>query len=199
MARQHLMGWQGAPQFRWRKTYKGVAYVVTCAELEAMVHTQDGSYKLANEWWRKKLAEIDGPTVTEKLLQEVAAVPPDEMSRVIDQAMIYKRILAEGPMGTPTAEQAERIIGVGPIDDDRRREDFLARIVQKVKPAAATPERAMKVNAERWLDVIRGEVEPTASGRSRSSPAGSTSSLWPARTPTWRSSTAPRSRSSSSI
>ena len=163
MARQYLMGWQGAPQFRWRKTHKGKAYVVTCAELKAVAFTQDGSYKLANAWWHDKLAELEGPTRTETLLQEVGSVPPSEMTRVIEQAMIYRRILAEGPMGTPSVEQAERIIGVGPIDDDRRRDDYMARIVEKVRPASAdTLDRSMKVNAERWLDVIRGDVEPTS-------------------------------------
>lgn len=60
MPKQYEMSYEGAPKYRWVKMYKGVRYRVTCEELKAMMWTKEGSYKLANDWWRKKRAEIDG-------------------------------------------------------------------------------------------------------------------------------------------
>jgi len=47
--------------------YKGVRYRVTCQELNAPLHTLEGSYQLANKWWERKLAEINKPTAEEEL------------------------------------------------------------------------------------------------------------------------------------
>jgi hypothetical protein len=64
MAKRYLMSWDGAPYFRWNKMYRGTRYRVTCQELGAMLFTQEGSYKLANAWWEKKLAEVSGLTIS---------------------------------------------------------------------------------------------------------------------------------------
>jgi hypothetical protein len=61
MPRQYEMSFEGPPAYRWVKMYKGTRYRVTCEELGAMVYTKEATYRLANEWWRKKLAELDGP------------------------------------------------------------------------------------------------------------------------------------------
>jgi hypothetical protein len=55
------MNYDGAPNYRWRKMYKGKTYAVTCEQLGAMVWTKEASGKLADAWWRKKLAEIEEP------------------------------------------------------------------------------------------------------------------------------------------
>lgn len=67
MPRSYLMSWSGPPNFRWRKTYRGALYTVTCVELAAdatlphvMVYTKDGSGKAADEWWRRKAAGLGG-------------------------------------------------------------------------------------------------------------------------------------------
>lgn len=81
MARQALMNWRGEPHFDWRKMYRGVPYRVTCDELNAP-RTKDGSYQAANDWWRKKQAELFEPdarywaqvdTVAAKVINDVLA------------------------------------------------------------------------------------------------------------------------------
>ena len=71
MPRLYEMTWEGPPNFRWSRMYKGQRYRVTCAQLNAMVWTKEGSAKLANEWWRQKLTELEGPTVKERLVQKM--------------------------------------------------------------------------------------------------------------------------------
>jgi hypothetical protein len=55
-----LMSWT-ADLKRWRKTYKKKQYVVFCSELNLPKEdwTELASYKLANDWWIAKRAEID--------------------------------------------------------------------------------------------------------------------------------------------
>ncbi len=55
--------WEGPPNYRWVKMYKGTRYRVTCQELGAMVWTKEATARLANDWWKKKKAEIDGVAV----------------------------------------------------------------------------------------------------------------------------------------
>ena len=43
---------------RWAKRYRGVQYTVSCRQL-GCAETKEASWKLANEWWRGKKAEID--------------------------------------------------------------------------------------------------------------------------------------------
>lgn len=61
MARQFEMNWDGAPAFRWRKTFKGNSYQVTCKELglPPAKWTKSESGPLGNLWWRTKLAELE--------------------------------------------------------------------------------------------------------------------------------------------
>jgi integrase len=58
MSRKYLMKWRGKPYYLWRKMYKGVRYTVTCEQLNAPVYTEEGSYRLANAWWQRKLGEL---------------------------------------------------------------------------------------------------------------------------------------------
>src|SRR5262245_44674222 len=60
MPRRELMSWEGTPNYRWVKMYKGARYRVTCHELNAVAFTKEGSVSLANQWWLRKKAELDG-------------------------------------------------------------------------------------------------------------------------------------------
>jgi hypothetical protein len=44
---------------RWWKMYKGRRFVISCRQL-GVPGTKEESYQAANEWWRRKRAEIDG-------------------------------------------------------------------------------------------------------------------------------------------
>ena len=48
----------------WKKVYRGKVYTISCRQLRdqgftVFADSKDGSYQAANEWWRKKRAEID--------------------------------------------------------------------------------------------------------------------------------------------
>jgi integrase len=61
MGRKVLMSWEGEPNCRWVKCYRRTRYRVTCEELRVNRSKQD-SWLAANEWWRKKKAELDQKT-----------------------------------------------------------------------------------------------------------------------------------------
>lgn len=58
----------GGRHARWRKTYKGKSYSVTCADLGLPEHlwTELGSYQDANRWWEAKRRDIDKPLEVER-------------------------------------------------------------------------------------------------------------------------------------
>ena len=71
MPRLILMTWEGPPNFRWSKMYKGTRYRVTCDELKAHVDTKEATWKAANEWWERKLANLLGhPAEAERQANE---------------------------------------------------------------------------------------------------------------------------------
>jgi integrase len=80
MPRAFEMSWEGAPAFRWVKMYKGTRYRISCAELGAMVWTKEATAKLANAWWEKKRAELDGDPVRVEAARRILA-GEDELSR----------------------------------------------------------------------------------------------------------------------
>lgn len=65
MGRTMEMSWEGDPNFRWTKMYRRGRYRVTCKELGVSTSKQD-SYLAANEWWRRKKAELDQKTFEEE-------------------------------------------------------------------------------------------------------------------------------------
>ncbi len=60
MPASYLMSWEPKSR-RWWKQYKGKRYIVSCRQLGAP-ETKEGSYQMANEWWRARQAAIDGET-----------------------------------------------------------------------------------------------------------------------------------------
>jgi integrase len=65
MGRTFEMSWEGHPNYRWVKYYKGNRYRVSCKTLGLPESKQD-SYQGANRWWRVKKAEIDTPVLEEE-------------------------------------------------------------------------------------------------------------------------------------
>lgn len=76
----------GGRHARWRKTYKGEPYSVTCAELglPESQWTELLSYQAANEWWIAKRAKIDS---------KPPALRPD-VQEIVDKLREKKRLLA---------------------------------------------------------------------------------------------------------
>ncbi len=142
MARKFLMSWEGEPYFRWVKMHKGVRYRIGCKDLGAAVFTRDGSYQLANEWWRQKLAEIDAPR--RKLLDRLEA-KAEEVARI--DAEVAMQLLGQ--------EFGER------LTDDEARERAVKKVRQvsaRINAALSEPvhaDFALSTQVERFLAVER--------------------------------------------
>lgn len=165
MARKYLMSWQGAPQYRWRKMYRGVSYVVTCAELRSPRLTQEGSGKLADDWWRAKKAEIDGLTPIEgipdhgrRTLEAVVGRPLNSVPEVAQAALEMIERVNQQPIATYPIEQLEGVAAALRGQADPAEAGGAMREALDQTPT----ERTLKANALRWLDLIRGEVKPTS-------------------------------------
>lgn len=164
MPRLHLMSWEGHPNYRWVKKHKGVRYRVTCQELGAKFLTKEATAALANEWWLKKKAEIDGPSSERGILIDEAEMNLHPMVIAGEAANRIIDALVEDPRAATDEEIrrcAEAIIGQGSIDDDRQRTELLAAVRALVNPnAAATEARSVKANGETFLETARGDMKP---------------------------------------
>ncbi len=158
MARKHLMSWEGAPNYRWVKMYKGVRYRVTCEELGAMVYTQEASARLANKWWEKKKAEIDGPSPVAQVLNAVEEIPIEKLREIMLRGDAVRKILAELPfVKTDVArEEVERIVGE-PVADDLQAVEKLGKVVAQVAEIAPSKGQSLRHHAERFLALTHGE------------------------------------------
>ncbi|MHB8973744.1 MAG: hypothetical protein ACYC3X_15460 [Pirellulaceae bacterium] len=75
-----LMSWEGHPNYRWVKMYRGKRYRVNCDDLN-VPRTKEESRQAANEWWRKTLLTLQTKQVDEEKAQYL-----DELAAKIDYA-----------------------------------------------------------------------------------------------------------------
>ena len=80
MPRKFLMSWEGPPNFRWVKMYRGVRHRISCDALNAP-HTKEGSYQAANAWWQSKLATLRAVAVEPEIQEQL-----DDLNRKIEYA-----------------------------------------------------------------------------------------------------------------
>src|SRR4051812_19510791 len=113
MARKLHMSWEGAPNYRWVKMYKGTRYRVTCEELGAMVFTKEASAALANTWWEKKQSQLSGPSPVARILEAVEQVPIEKLREMMERGDAVRQILAELPFvkAELAAAEVEKIVG----------------------------------------------------------------------------------------
>lgn len=158
MPRKYLMSWEGPPKNRWVKMYKGVRYRITCEELRAMMYTQEGSAKLANKWWEKKKAEIDGPSSLTRMLDAVEEIPIEKLQEMMVRGNAVRQILAELPFvkAQIAKEEIERIVGE-PIENDTQAVEKLGKVVSKVTETASSPNQSFRHHANRFLALTHGE------------------------------------------
>lgn len=103
MPRKYEAGtFEGHPNFRWVKMYNKQRHRVTCEELglPTSAWTKADSYLAANEWWRKKRAEIDG--------REAEQHPQAENLAELQRRLEYANRHGLHGEGARLAEQAER-------------------------------------------------------------------------------------------
>lgn len=157
MPRHYMMNWDGDPNFRWRKTYKGQKYVVTCQELGAQSWTQEGSGKLADQWWKEKVAELEGGSQTARILQPFEQVPLEKLKEFQERGEAAKVLLTELPFVKVEVEAEELARIVGPVQPERRAE-ALGEVVSKVTgPKPADPDRRLKTRAEAFLGLLNDQ------------------------------------------
>lgn len=90
----------------WMKEYQGKKYAVSCRQLN-VPETKEASYQAANDWWRKKRAEIDGPATQARpdprvqVLEEIVGRP------ITDQEDLTNTLYAVIAAGLESHEKGE--------------------------------------------------------------------------------------------
>lgn len=136
---------------------------MTCQELGAMLWTEEASCRLANAWWERKAVELGEPTRIEKAVQRMQAVPVSRLKELIEAGRAASAIVRASPFADAVdGALVSEVLGFTPADEDDAA-SMMDDLAEKVSPTGAVePDRTMKVVAERWLDVIRGDVAPTS-------------------------------------
>jgi integrase len=165
MGRAYEMSWEGSPAYRWVKMYKGTRYRVSCEELRAPLFTAEGSYKLANDWWRNKLAELNKPSPEEEITNRYKLADLEEQ---IDQAQ--KTLQSARMMKAALQGQAVDFVPISdyhrpptiPLSNlsDESRLEYLSAASEGLGTDPVPTDKTLKTNAEKFLAVIQGEMRP---------------------------------------
>lgn len=162
------MSWEGAPAFRWRKMHKGNCYRVSCQELGATVWTQEATYRLANQWWEKKLAELAGRVVNLPDGRVAYATPTDEAAAADEATRRNFEVVWESVVKEPetTKPILQRLLEPKPIPPEltvaTSSKNFLAVLVQTQKPKTYKEvQEVMEMVQGWWADMsVRVVNEP---------------------------------------
>lgn len=111
MGRTQNMTWEGHPNYRWVKMYRGKRYRVSCDEL-GVPRSKDESYQAANHWWKTRLLEIG-----------LRSVDPDKRQALAEIEAKLKYAASHAPDLVPGLKiSAARIAGEPPdevvLDDE---------------------------------------------------------------------------------
>ena len=72
MARKLLMSWEGSPNYRWVKMYRGKR--LDLLRRTAISRTKEGSYQAANDWWQSKLATLTAGGIDPERAEQLEAL-----------------------------------------------------------------------------------------------------------------------------
>jgi integrase len=128
--------------------YKGVRYRVSCADLRAPVPTCEGSYKLANDWWRGKLAELYQPDPVDAIL---STYQPDDLKEMIRKGEAARQLLQSMPADRREPVNVDFTTGI--FDTPNPRLEHLTRLANTVESNAVEPDLTLDRQAERFLAV----------------------------------------------
>lgn len=161
MGRQFAMTWEGPPAFRWVKMYRGSRYRISCDEL-GVERTKEGSYVAANVWWAAKVAELAAPDpVTRTFQATLGSVPVDKLKELIERGQIARSILTALPLdeGKVDAAIVDAVIGIGPLENDQKRVEYLAKLGAKLGERVEI-DHTLEHLAEKFLAVEQTDMKP---------------------------------------
>ncbi len=149
MPRAEEMTWEGEPNYRWSRTYKGTRYRITCKEMGCTAWTKEASRPAANDWWRKKRAEIDG-------VQDVEPGSPQAKIQVLED-FIGRPITSKNDASLALAQFVETYAG-GNIPPDMlqmamgqtKLEAIEKTVKALIQPPETPKEKTIGYQAERW-------------------------------------------------
>jgi len=151
------MSWDGK-RGRWAKMFRGQRFTVACSVL-GVPATKEASYQAANEWWRKKRAQIEGDKPASDPIREVLADhlqrPIAEQgeweNRLADFASAIDQFQAEHRENGYSREEQTRILGkerLRQVEEDLNQRIFNEPSIPTDKTVGAYAGRWHKLQSE---------------------------------------------------
>lgn len=180
MPRNFMMSWEGHPNYRWVKMYRGKRHRVSCKEL-GTPETKEDSYQAANHWWQSQMASLAADDLNEeqrsviadieKKLSWAAQHAPSEMPRLraaitrvktnhenineLDDSTNQNIEMAK-LFGIQVPEDVEPLVAQQFFGDTRLWQDRLGRFEKTAK------EKTIKTNLASFLELQRLRLKPAS-------------------------------------
>ncbi len=133
MPKKHLMTWVPSGR-RWRKVFKGKAYVVSCRQL-GVSETKEASWKAANQWWERQLTTLNAP---------------DDGDRVARATRISNLVRDFSQLDESARREAvEALLGAGAYDQLSEQAEQMLASVDDVPP-----ERTIEAQIKAWESLL---------------------------------------------
>lgn len=177
------MTWEGEPQFRWSRMYKGTRFRVNCEQLGLSRNqwTKELSASAANTWWDKKLSECQAAALAlhpnADLVKELTARlnyatrhgQHADAENIDAEIVRVQQLPAADPDAVPDidTDTARRLEGLRAVGLELPADPVVLRLLNptdavwgdRLKREKDTPkERTVGALAQRWLDERRDEA-----------------------------------------
>lgn len=164
MPRPNLMSWEGEPNYRWTKLYKGQRFKVTCDQL-GVPRTKADSIAAANQWWQDQLSQhspMSDPDTRSAIERRLRLIPVAEngtANKWIQEVTDLKNgIIQAGPRyfeGLPT-------VSIDPLQGTTKTEKAIwtDRVNRSIE-SAIDPDKTIGHNLSCFLKLIRSNQSIT--------------------------------------
>jgi integrase len=120
---------------RWRKVYKGKAYVVSCRQL-GTPETKEASWRAANAWWERQEALLDLPSDDDRVARAMRIRNLlEDFSKLDDEAR---------------REAVEVLFGAGSYASLQAKAGTMLAAME-----ASSPDRTLAAHVEGWKNLLR--------------------------------------------
>lgn len=151
MPRSEQMSWEGKPNFRWVRMFKGIRYRVTCDELQ-VPRNKEQSQAAANAWWLRKKAEIDGTPDADPVLVLTEQFQQERLETLLTNPLfqeVSEYAIAKLEPRAQTPDRSVRACG----------ESFLAVVRGSMKPRSYEELAAYIHSLSNVPDLLAGEAD----------------------------------------